>query len=140
MSVLAAVVLAFIVVRLVTDVPGVVSGVLPRTDSFQYHYVAHPLPAYVHIAPGMIFLLGALFQLSGRFRSRHLVGYRRLGRVLVAAGPVSGVLAVVVGVWFPFGGPAETGAAVAFGARFGVAPVLGRRGSAVGTCSRTGGG
>ncbi|MCD2193062.1 DUF2306 domain-containing protein [Actinomycetospora endophytica] len=126
-GVLAGVVLVFFAVRLVTDVPGVVTGVLPRADSFQYRYVAHPVPAYVHIVPGMVFLLGALFQLSGRFRSRHLVGHRRLGRVLVTAGLLSGVLAVVVGVWFPFGGPTETGAAAVFGVWFLITLVLGRR-------------
>jgi hypothetical protein len=125
--VLAAVVLAFFVVRLVTDVPGVATGVLPPPDSFQYRYVLRPVPAYGHIVPGMLFLLGALFQLSGRVRSRHLAGHRRLGRVLVAAGLLSGALAVVVGAWFPFGGPVESGAAVVFGVWFVVTLVLGWR-------------
>ena len=127
MLVLAAVVVAFFVVRLVTDVPDVLAGVLPSRDSFEYRYVREPVPAYVHIVPGMVFLLGALFQLSGRVRSRHLAGHRRLGRVLVPAGLLSGVLAVVVGVWFPFGGPTEAVAAVLFGAWFVVTLVLGWR-------------
>lgn len=124
---LAAIVLVFFLVRLVTDVPNVVAGVLPRADSFEYRYAQHPVPAYVHIVPGTVFLLGALFQLSARFRVRHLEGHRRLGRVLLAAGLLSGVLAVVVGVWFPYGGPAEAGAAVVFGVWFVVTLALGRR-------------
>ncbi len=121
---LAGVVLVFFVVRLVTDVPNVVAGVLPSAGSFEYRYAQHPVPAYVHIVPGMVFLLGALFQLSGRLRARHLAAHRRLGRVLVAAGLLSGVLAVVVGAWFPFGGLLEASASVVFAAWFVVTLVV----------------
>lgn len=116
--VLIGIVSVFFVIRLLTDVPYLATGSTPAPDSFESRYVAHPVLAYAHIVPGMVYLLGAVFQLSRRFRVRHLAGHRRTGRVLLVAGLVSGVLAVVVGVWFPFGGPAESAAGVVFGLYF----------------------
>lgn len=123
--VLLGVVLVFFVVRLTVDVPNVASGTVPRPSAFERRYAAHPIPAYVHMVPGVVFLVGACLQLSRRVRARDLARHRRLGRVLVAAGLVSGALALVVGVWFPYGGPVETAATVAFGACFLAALVAG---------------
>lgn len=123
-SVLVLIVMVFFAIRLVTDVPNIVTGDLPSTTAFEYRYALHPLPAYVHIVPGVVFLLGALFQLRTSVRNRHLAGHRRLGRVLVPAGLVSGALAVVVGVWFPYGGWFERTAAIVFGVWFVTALVL----------------
>src|SRR4051795_11265025 len=69
---LIALPLAFAVNRVLTDVPAAVAGVVPAPDTFQRRYVLHLTPAYVHIAPGLVYLLGAPWQLSKRFRVRHL--------------------------------------------------------------------
>jgi hypothetical protein len=121
---LLGIVLVFFAVRLAVDVPHLVAGTVPGPTAFERRYVLHPVPAYLHIVPGVVFLVGALFQLARRFRARHLVLHRRLGRVLVVAGLVSGVLAVVVGVWFPYGGGVEAAATVVFGAWFTTALTL----------------
>jgi uncharacterized membrane protein YozB (DUF420 family) len=124
LALLIGVVLVFATLRLVVDVPNVVTGTVPAPDAFEQRYAMHPIPAYVHIAPGVVYLLGAPFQLSRRFRGRHPALHRRLGRLLLVAGLVSGVLSVVIGVWFPYGGAIETGAAVVFGAYFVTALVV----------------
>ena len=51
-------------------------------------YVENPWRGYLHIAPGVIYLLGAPLQLSRRFRTRHYDVHRRLvteGREIRAA-------------------------------------------------------
>lgn len=103
LALLVAVVLVSFGLRLAVDVPNVVGGTVPGPDAFEQRYVLHPLAAYAHIVPGVVYLLGAPLQLSHRFRSRHLRVHRRLGRVVLAAGLIAGVAAIVVGVWFPTG-------------------------------------
>ena len=122
-GVLVAIIVVFFVRRLVTDVPHVVAGTVPDDDLAE-KYVAHPWLAYGHIVPGMVYLLGAPFQLSRTFRSRHYALHRRLGRVLLWCALVSGVLSVVLGIVFAWGRGAETSATVVFGSWFVVTVLL----------------
>ena len=71
-----------------------------------------------------MYLLGAVLQLSFRFRRRHYPVHRRLGRAVLAVGLLSGATAVGLGVVLPFGGPAETWATILFGSWFLVCLVL----------------
>lgn len=116
-AVLIGIVLVFIGVRLVTDWPSIVAGTVPD-DAFARRYVAHPWISYLHIGLGVVYLLGAPLQLSRRFRSRHYGVHRRLGRVLLACGLLSGVFALVFGVLHPWGGWIERAATVVFGLWF----------------------
>lgn len=122
-GVLTTIVLVFVVRRLATDVPHVLAGTVPDDDLAE-KYVAHPWLAYGHIVPGVVYLLGAPFQLSHRFRSRHYVLHRRVGRVLLGCALLSGVLSVVLGVVFAWGRGAETSATAVFGTWFVVCLVL----------------
>jgi uncharacterized membrane protein len=79
------------------------------------------MPAYLHIIPAAIYLLGAPFQLSRRFREGQWTLHPRLGRVLLTAGLISGVFAIVFGVLYPFGGLAQASASAVFGSYFVVA-------------------
>jgi uncharacterized membrane protein len=115
---LLAIVLVFAAIRLVTDVPLVISASPASPGSFEARYVAHPVKAYLHILPGLVYLVGAPIQLARGFRQRHWRLHRRLGRVLLGAGLVSGVFALVFGVSHPFGGTGEVAATIVFGAWF----------------------
>ncbi len=115
---LLVVVVVFAVIRLVVDVPHLLAGTLPEPSSFERRYVEHPVSAYLHIVPGVIYLVGAPLQLSRSFRSRHLALHRRLGRVLLGCGLLSGVFAFVFGVPHAFGGTPEAAATVVFGTWF----------------------
>jgi uncharacterized membrane protein len=117
-ALLIAIVLGSFAVRLVTDIPFLAAGTAPEPEDFESRYVAHPWLAYLHIVPGVIYLLGAPLQLSYRFRSRHYTFHRRLGRVLLTAAIVSGVFAIAFGIRFAFGGPSEAWATVVFGSWF----------------------
>jgi uncharacterized membrane protein YozB (DUF420 family) len=118
---LTAVVLVFVAIRLSQDVPTLVTGEMPPVDSFERRYADHPFLAYAHILPGVVYLLIAPFQVSRRHRQADLTRHRRLGRVALIAGFVTGAFAIAVGVLFPFGGVIEASASVVFGVYFLVA-------------------
>ena len=116
-AVLIGIVLVFIGIRLVTDVPNIVAGTVPD-DDFAERYVAHPWISYLHIGLGVVYLLGAPLQLSRRFRTRHYGVHRRLGRVALACGLLRGIFAIIFGVLHPWGGWIESAATTAFGLWF----------------------
>ena len=80
---------------------------MPDPEDFASRYVAHPWPAYLHMTPGVLYLLGAPVQLSARIRTRYYTLHRRLGRVLVGAGALSvvgvGTIRIWIQVFFGFG-------------------------------------
>lgn len=121
---LIAVVLVFAGMRVASDVPLVAAGQNAERGSFGERYVAYPWLAYLHIAPGVLYLVGAPLQLSRRFRTRHFTFHRRFGRVLLTLGLISGVFALAFGVPFSFGGAWQSLAAAVFGSWFLVALLL----------------
>jgi uncharacterized membrane protein len=114
---LIAIVIGFFVKRLIIDAPHLAAGTLPP-EVYDRRYVAQPWLAYVHIVPGVLYLLLAPLQLAYRFRSRHYTVHRRLGRVLASAAMISGVFALIFGSLFSFGGLSESSATVVFGLWF----------------------
>jgi len=114
---LLLIVIFSVVKRFVIDMPNLAAGTLPE-DEFDHRYVQQPWLAYLHLTPGVLYLLGAPLQLSYRFRSRHYTFHRRLGRVLVGAAMISGVFALIFGGRFSYGGLPEASAAVVFGLWF----------------------
>ena len=118
---LVSIVVVFAGVRLATDLPNLRGDVAVPPDEFDFRYAEVPWLAYAHIVPGLIYLLGAPLQMSLRFRSRHLTWHRRIGRVVLPAGILSGVFAVVFGGLYSFGGWLEASAAMVFGVYFMVA-------------------
>lgn len=115
---LLIVMVVFIVIRLTTDIPYLIAGDLPSEDDFARRYVENPALAYLHIVPGVVYLLGAPFQLSRRFRNSHLSLHRGMGRVLIPTGIISGAFAIAFGLRHAFGGTAEAAASLVFGAYF----------------------
>jgi uncharacterized membrane protein len=101
-GVLIAIILTFYGIRIATDGPFLLSGIEPEPEDFESRYVAHPWLAYLHMTPGVLYLLGAPLQLSQRIRTKHYTLHRRLGRVLVTAALVSveAVATAVFGCWF----------------------------------------
>jgi uncharacterized membrane protein len=124
---LIAVVVVFLVIRVTSDIGDLSSGNIPPEEEFDHRYVVNPWPAYLHILPGTVYLLGAPFQLSVRIRRRNIRFHRGLGRVLLVAGAVTGVFAIVIGIMMPFGDFAEMSATLVFGLYFLAALVLAYR-------------
>jgi hypothetical protein len=113
-----AVVTVFAGIRFSQDVPALVTGELPAADSFDRRYAENPVLAYAHIIPGLVYLGIAPFQVSRRFRQGHLPRHRRLGKIALTAGIITGVFAIAVGLVFPYGGATEASASVVFGIYF----------------------
>jgi uncharacterized membrane protein len=116
-GVLIAIVMSFFVRRLFTDIPHITAGTLPA-DVYDGRFVAHHWLAYLHIGPGVLYLLLAPVQLAYRIRSRHYTFHRRLGRVLAGSAMIMGVFALIFGGLFPFGGWLESSATIVFGLWF----------------------
>ena len=114
---LMVIVLLSVVSRLGIDVPSIRDGTIP-SDEFSRRYVAHPWLGYLHLAPGVIYLLGAPLQLSRRFRTKHYTVHRRLGRVLLTLALLSGTFGLIFGIRFAWGGSVESMAAIVFGTWF----------------------
>lgn len=115
-------VLVFVVLRIGEDAANLAADVVPAEGEFGRRYALHPWLAYLHILPGLIYLVGGPVQLTARIRDRHVGLHRAVGRwVVLPAGVLTGVFAIVVGIVIPFGGLAETSASVVFGTWFLVA-------------------
>jgi hypothetical protein len=69
---LIAVVIVFVLIRVIEDSASLSSGVLPPEGDFGRRYAERPILAYLHILPGVVYLLGAPFQLSERIRRRRV--------------------------------------------------------------------
>lgn len=132
---LIVVVLVFVAIRVITDVPNFREGVLPPEGDFDRRYAENPILAYLHILPGVVYLIGAPFQVSMRFREGNLRRHRIIGRVVLVSGAITGFFAIVVGFVMPFGELAESTASMAFGMYFLISLLLAyhaiRRGSIV---------
>jgi Predicted membrane protein (DUF2306) len=94
-GVLIGIVITFYGIRLATDLPFLLTGTDPEPEDFESRYVSHHWLAYLHMTPGVLYLLGAPLQLSERIRTKHYTFHRRLGRVLVGAAALSIALALV---------------------------------------------
>lgn len=114
---LITIVVAFAIIRIVVDWPNILDGTVPD-DDFAERYVDNPGRAYLHIGPGLVYLLGAPLQLSRRFRTRHYTVHRWLGRVLLTCALVSAVFALLFGIPLAWGGAGESIATVVFGSWF----------------------
>jgi len=99
-AILICIVLGFVAVRLSVDAPSLAAGNVPE-DGYDARFVRHPWLTYLHIAPGVLYLIGAPLQLAYWFRGRHYAVHRRLGRLLLGAGLLTGAMAVVIGLLFP---------------------------------------
>jgi uncharacterized membrane protein len=117
-AVLIGIVLTFYAIRIATDAPFLVTGTDPEPEDFEARYVSHPWLAYLHMTPGVLYLLGAPLQLSQRFRTKHYTAHRRLGRVLATAAMVSVTFALAFGLRFAWGGSLEAIATAVFGCWF----------------------
>lgn len=115
---LILVVLVFAVMRITEDAGNISAGVVPPPDDFASRYARAPWLAYLHIVPGLIYLVGAPLQFSARRRQKSIEAHRKRGRVLLGLGLVSGVFGVAFGIAFSFGGAVQAAASVVFGTWF----------------------
>lgn len=88
-------------------------------DDFGLRYLAHPGVALLHILPGLAFVALGPLQFVAGLRARAIAWHRWTGRLLVAAGILSGVFALATAFRLPaYGGALTQAATVLFGAIF----------------------
>ena len=116
--VLILIVLVFAGIRIAVDWPNVAAGIVPPEGSYERRFALHPILLCAHILPGVVYLVGASFQLRRSFRERYFSAHRRMGRVMLPAGIIAGIFAIMFGILFPFGGLLEASATVVFGGYF----------------------
>jgi uncharacterized membrane protein len=91
----------------------------PPTDAFAVRYVEHPFVAFIHILPGLVFLVFVPLQFIKKIRRTRIGFHRRTGWMLVPLAAVSGVYAIVAAFTLPaFGGVPTVAATVVFGLTF----------------------
>jgi predicted membrane protein DUF2306 len=73
---------------------------------------------FLHVFPGLLFMLLVSAQFLPAIRSRHIQAHRWIGRILMGAGAIIGVSGVVLVLDAPIGGMDEVIALVFFGVLF----------------------
>lgn len=79
------------------------------------HYVDHLWLGYLHIVPGMLFLLLGSYQLIPYFRKKNYKLHRRIGKVFLLLSSLVFITAIVLGLFYPFGNWIESAVTVVFG-------------------------
>jgi uncharacterized membrane protein len=91
----------------------VASGLPASTVDYDHGFALRPGLTFMHIIPGMVFVILGPLQFVQAIRTRHIRIHRWCGRLYVASGFLVGATACIMGFLIGFGGPTET-AAVSF--------------------------
>lgn len=94
------------------------SGTFPEAGSIEAGYARQPLLTYLHILPGMLFIILGAMQFLRPLRSRYPKLHRRTGRIYLVLGMIIGVTAIIMAFVVRFGGWVETAAVLLFGSYF----------------------
>jgi len=79
------------------------------------HYKNHILLAYLHIVPGMLFIVLGAHQLIPFFRNKNFPRHRLIGKLFLMVSTLIFFTAIVLGVFYPFGDWLESVVTVVFG-------------------------
>lgn len=89
------------------------------TDEFNAHYVDHPWLGFMHVVPGLLFLMLGALQFIPQVRRKRPGVHRWIGRFLVGVALILGVNALIISFVFPtYGGATAQTATLFFGALF----------------------
>jgi uncharacterized membrane protein len=99
----------------------------PEAATLDAGFARHPVLTMIHIVPGLLFVLLAPMQLMRSIRSRRANLHRWMGRVVVGAGMIIGVTALVMSPQMAVGGLNETVVTTLFASLFLVFLVKGFR-------------
>ncbi len=91
----------------------------PAGPAFDAAFSQHPVMTFVHMLPGLLFLLLGPLQFMPRIRARHLRFHRRSGRVYIITSYIVGISALCMPfILSPIGGVNEAAASTLFGIFF----------------------
>lgn len=115
---LILIILTFAIIRLRDVNLAVSSETMPPKDTIEYGYARRPLLTYLHILPGILFVLFGAMQFIKSFRNRFINIHRWIGRIYLLLGLVIGITAIIMGLLIRFGGIVESSAVTIFGIYF----------------------
>ena len=81
-------------------------------------FAAHPQLTLIHITAGLCFVLLAPLQFIKRIRNNHAKAHRTIGYIVLIAGLIIGITALIMGAIMAIGGITETLAVTTFGILF----------------------
>jgi predicted membrane protein DUF2306 len=84
-------------------------------DSIDYHFRDHLLLGYIHIIPGILFLILGGHQLIPYFRKSNYGRHRLIGKIFLLLSAVIFGSAIILGARFPYGDWMESTVTVIFG-------------------------
>jgi uncharacterized membrane protein len=79
------------------------------------HYKDHLILGYLHIIPGMLFLILGAHQIIPYFRNKNFPRHRLIGKVFLLLSALIFITAIVLSIFYPFGDWIETVVSTIFG-------------------------
>jgi uncharacterized membrane protein len=86
----------------------------PKFGEFDGGFRLHPFLTFLHIIPGILFMVLTPLQFVSRIRERHIRVHRVSGWVIATAASIIGCTALVMSFTLPIGGATETAATAVF--------------------------
>ncbi|QNJ98981.1 DUF2306 domain-containing protein [Constantimarinum furrinae] len=86
-----------------------------RPDSIETHYRDHLWLGYVHIVPGIIFLILGGYQFVPYFRNRYVTIHRLIGKLFLILSTIIFITAIALAAFYPFGNILESVVTFLFG-------------------------
>jgi uncharacterized membrane protein len=103
------------VIRRALDLAHIIAPfVHPKFGAFDAGFAQYSVLTWLHIVPGLLFMILGPLQFVKRIRSRNIRLHRWSGRVFVASGLVIGVTALIMSFLMSIGGAIETAATTFF--------------------------
>jgi uncharacterized membrane protein len=84
-------------------------------DSIEYFYKDHILLGYLHIIPGLFFLVIGGYQFIPYFRKRNYKLHRLIGKLFLILSTLIFLTAIILALFFPFGNWIESVVTLVFG-------------------------
>ncbi|MGF7081153.1 DUF2306 domain-containing protein [Mucilaginibacter sp. UYCu711] len=90
----------------------------PKFGAFDSGFVVYPFLTFLHIIPGVLFLVLTPFQFSKKLRGRNIQIHRVMGWIVASCAFIIGITALVMSFNMAIGGVIETAATVTFALYF----------------------
>jgi predicted membrane protein DUF2306 len=103
------------VIRRTLNLAGILPSFSPSGGPpFDLGFSRHPLLTFIHMIPGVIFLVLGPIQFNKNIRARYINFHRWSGRIFIGAGYIIGISAFIMSFKMAIGGLNETAATVLF--------------------------
>jgi len=86
----------------------------PKFGAFDSGFAVYPFLTYLHIIPGVLFLVLTPLQFSKKIRARNIQTHRVTGWVIAICAFIIGITALIMSFKMAIGGTVETAATVTF--------------------------